>query len=262
MVEIKLAEKPEGPVSAIETSTGVILPIGRIAAVSKSPSRMLIYSSPKAGKTTLVAGLDDCLLLDLEKGSGFVEAMRYKCENTTDIYNFTQAVKARGVKYKYLAVDTVTALEAMCIPLAKTIYLNTPQGKNYKGDNVLHLPDGGGYIFLRNAMEMMLGMLQDSCERLILLGHLKDKFLGAKAGIDVNAKDLDLTGKIKNIACANADAIGYLYRKGQDTILSFKTSDEILCGARPAHLKNKDLVMATEQPDGSIKTFWEKIFID
>ena len=261
MTEIKLIEKEEIP-TAIQTPTGVILPIGRDLTVSKSPSRMLIYSSPKAGKTTLVAGLDDCLLLDLEKGSGFVAAMRYSCNNTTDIYNFVQAVKSRGVKYKYLAVDTVTALEAMCIPLAKTIYLNTPQGKNFKGENVLHLPDGGGYIFLRNAMEMMLGMLQDSCERLILLGHLKDKFLSAKAGVEVSTKDLDLTGKLRNIACANADAIGYLYRKGQDTILSFKTSDEVLCGARPAHLKNKELVMATEQPNGEIVTYWQKIFID
>lgn len=261
MEEIKLAEKQE-PSIAMMTPTGVILPTGRSAVVSKSPSRMLIYSSPKAGKTTLVAGLDDCLLLDLEKGSGFVSAMRYSCNNTDEIFAFTQAVKAGGKKYKYLAVDTVTALESMCIPLAKKIYLRTPQGKNFKGDNVLHLPDGGGYIFLRNAMEMMLGSLQDSCERLILLGHLKEKYLGTKAGVDVTTRDIELTGKIRSITCAGADAIGFLYRKNQDTILSFKTSDEILCGARPAHLKNKELVMATEQSSGEIKIYWDKIFID
>jgi hypothetical protein len=224
-----------------------------------SPKKLLLYSPPKAGKTSLVAGLDNCLILDLEGGSLFVDAMRYQCKSTTDIYNFCEAAKAQGVKYPYLAVDTVTALETMCIALAKNLYLSTPQGKNFKGDNVLHLPDGGGYIFLRNAVDMMIAMLEGVCENIILLGHLKDKFLGAKAGVDVSAKDIDLTGKIKNIACANADAIGYLYRKGKDTMVSFKTSDEVLCGARPAHLKNQEFVMATEQLDGSLKTFWERI---
>jgi hypothetical protein len=261
MEKIELATTSENKAAPL-LSAGIQLPTGKAPVIATSPLRTLIYSPPKAGKTTLIAGLEDCLLLDLEKGSGFVSSMRYQCSSTNEIYAFTQAVKASGKKYKYLAVDTVTALESMCIALARTIYINTPQGKNFKGENVLHLPDGGGYIFLRNAMEMMLGYLQESCERLILLGHLKDKFLGAKAGVDVSAKDIDLTGKIKNIACANADAIGYLYRKGKDTMLSFKTTDEVLCGARPAHLKNKELVMATEQEDGSIKTYWEKVFID
>lgn len=240
----------------------IILPTGKAPIIATSPKKMLIYSSPKAGKTTLAAGLEGCLLLDLEKGSGFVSAMRFECNNTTDIYKFTEAVKASGKLYKYIAVDTVTALEAMCIPLAKQIYLNTPQGKNFKGDNILHLADGGGYIFLRNAVELTIKMLEGACERIILFGHLKDKFLGAKAGIEVSAKDIDLSGKIKNITCANADAIGYLYRKGKDTMLSFKTSDDVLCGARPVYLRNKELVMATEQDSGEIKTFWEKIFVD
>lgn len=257
MEEVKLAMPEEKAVTP-----QIILPTAKAPVLSQSPNRTLIYSPPKAGKTTAVAGLENNLLLDLEAGSGFVSAMRYNCKDTTDIYNFCEAVKKSGKKYKYLTVDTVTALEGMCIPLAKQIYINTPQGKNFKGENVLHLPDGAGYIFLRNAMELMLNMLQDSCERLILLGHLKDKFLGNKAGVDVSAKDIDLTGKIKNIACANADAIGYLYRKGKQTILSFKTGDEVLCGARPAHLRNKDFVIAEELENGTIITHWDQIFID
>lgn len=256
MNEIQLASLPENP------AMNLVLPTKKLGVVATSPKKMLIYSPPKAGKTTALAGLDGCLILDLEQGSGFVDAMRYSCKTTTDIYNFCEAVKAQGKKYPYLAVDTVTALETMCIPLAKSLYTSTLQGKNFKGDNVLHLPDGGGYIFLRNAVDMMISMLEETANRIVLLGHLKDKFLGAKAGIDVSAKDIDLTGKIKNIACANSDAIGYLYRKGKDTMLSFKTSDEVLCGARPNHLKNKELVIATEQADGNIKTFWDKVYID
>lgn len=238
------------------------LPTKRLPVVSISPKRTLIYSIPKGGKTTIVAGLDDCLLVDLEEGSEAVEAMRVQAKNVNELRAICNKIQITGTKYKYLAVDTVTALEAMCIPLAGRIYKATPQGKNFDtSKNVLHLADGAGYTYLREAFEMMLKMLQESCERLILLGHVKDKYL-AKAGAEVISKDIDLTGKLKNITCANADAIGYLYRKGKDTVLTFITTDDVICGARPAHLRNQEFVVATEQPDKSIKVDWSKIFID
>jgi hypothetical protein len=81
-----------------------------------------------------------------------------------------------------------------------------------------------------------------------------------KNGTDVNALELDLTGKIKRITCANSDAIGYLYRKGKQNILSFNTSDDIACGARPTHLRNQEIVVS-EMTDKGVVTHWDKIFI-
>ena len=75
------------------------------------------------------------------------------------------------------------------------------------------------------------------------------------------AANIDLTGKIKSLICANADAIGYLFRKGNKTILSFKTSDEVSCGARPAHLKNEEIVLAELNAKGELKTHWDKIYV-
>jgi hypothetical protein len=73
--------------------------------------------------------------------------------------------------------------------------------------------------------------------------------------------NIDLTGKIKSLICANADAIGYMYRKENKTILSFKTSEEVTCGARPDHLRNQEIVI-TELEDGVLKTSWDKVFIN
>jgi hypothetical protein len=56
-----------------------------------------------------------------------------------------KAIKAAGNPYKYVTVDTVTALEDMIQPLAVKIYRQTPMGKNYDGDNVTTLPNGAGY---------------------------------------------------------------------------------------------------------------------
>jgi hypothetical protein len=43
-----------------------------------------------------------------------------------------------------------------------------------------------------------------------------------------------------------------LYRKGNKNILSFKTSDEISCGARPEHLRNKEIELSTMLDDGTV----------
>ena len=53
----------------------VVLPRTRSAAAHKSPKNLIIFSKPKVGKTSLLAQLDDCLIIDLEKGSDYVDAL-------------------------------------------------------------------------------------------------------------------------------------------------------------------------------------------
>ena len=82
-----------------------------------------------------------------------------------------------------------------------------------------------------------------------------------KAGAEFTSADLDLTGKIKRIMSSQSDAIGYLFRKGNKNILSFKTNDGVSCGARPDHLKNKEIVVS-EMTDNGLVTNWDEIYID
>lgn len=79
-------------------------------------------------------------------------------------------------------------------------------------------------------------------------------------GVQVQAANIDLTGKIKSLICANADAIGYMYRMGNQTIISFRPNDEVTCGARPEHLKNQDIVIMDSDEDGNLTTYWDKIY--
>jgi hypothetical protein len=208
-----------------------------------------------------VSHLENCLILDLEDGSRFVDAMRIKAKDTTEIYNITEEIKKQGKPYRYIAIDTATALEAMCLPLALKLYKQTAMGKNYN-DHILNLPNGAGYKYLRDAYEMVLGMIEGACERVLILGHLKDKIID-KAGKEVSSKDIDLTGKLRNITCAGADAIGYLFRDGNKNVLSFETTEDITCGARPAHLRHKRIVVSEYDPTTDIlETHWDKIYID
>jgi hypothetical protein len=237
------------------------LPTQKIAPVRANPKRMVIYSKPKAGKTSALALLDNCLILDFENGSDYVEALKLKIDSLVTLKAVGQEIVKAGKPYKYIAVDTVTALEEMCLSYAKTLYMETPMGKNFNGDSVLKLPNGAGYLYLREAFFKILDYIETLVPEdgsLILLGHLKDKMLETN-GKEVSAVDLDLSGKIKSIVCAKADAIGLLSRKGDKVTLNFKTSEEVTCGARPDHLKNQEITL-TEIVDGQLVGHWDKVY--
>lgn len=245
------------------------LPKAKIPALYKSPRKILIYSAPKVGKTSAGAMLENALILDLERGSDFVDALKVTINSVADIRAYGEEILKQGRPYRYGIVDTTTRLEDMVLPMASKLYRDTPMGKNWgklpdgKDDSsasILALPNGGGYLYLREAYNTVSAYIDTLFERQIYFGHLKDKVL-ERNGKEVSAKDIDLTGKIRNIACANADAVGYMYREGNQTIISFKTTQDVICGARPEHLRNQEIVIL-EQIDGKFISHWDKIYID
>lgn len=237
----------------------IVLPTKKVKAQRVNPKRLLVYSKPKTGKTTAFAGLEDNLILDLENGAEYVEALKVPIPDLQTLLDAGKAIKEAGKPYKYVTVDTVTALEEMIMPLAVKLYRETPMGKNYSGDNLITLPNGAGYLYIRQAFFQVLDFIDTLAPTIILSGHIKDKVVDDK-GEMVMAANIDLTGKIKSLICAQADAIGYMYRKGNQAILSFKTNDEVTCGARPEHLRNEEIVI-TEMIDGVVKTSWDKVFV-
>lgn len=223
-----------------------------------NPKRLIIYSKPKTGKTTAFAGLKDNLIIDLEDGSDYVNAVKVKVNNLTELKVVGEKIKAAGKPYKYVTIDTVTALEDMVKPLALSLYKATAMGARYEGDDVLKLPNGAGYLYIRQAFFQVLDYIDTLADHIILSGHIKDKQVDDK-GEMVMAANIDLTGKIKSLICANSDAIGYLFRRGSETILSFVSNDEVTCGARPDHLRNKEIVLI-EENNNKLTTHWEEVY--
>lgn len=244
----------------------LILPTTKIPASRKSPKVLLLYGMPKVGKTTVLSELPDTLIIDLEDGSNFVDAMKVQCRNLNDLSALLDQIVSERRPYKRLAIDTVTKLEEWCEIDATNRYKQSAIGKNFTGQSVLELPNGGGYLYLRQSFTNWIGKMKNSAPELILVGHLKEKYLGGKASVSPNgvelagmknnvevlSKEIDLTGKVKNIACADADAVGYLYRKqGGGLSVSFETNEEVNCGSRCGHLKGQ-----------KFEFDWSKIYID
>ena len=232
----------------------ITLPKKVVKASRKSPKNMVIYGPPKIGKTTALSQLKDCLIIDLEDGSDMVDALKVQVENLAELAEVGKAIMKDNKPYKYIAIDTITKLEEWCEQDAKKIYMATPMGKNFEqknpGASVLSLPNGAGYLYLRIAYKKWIDRLNKLADHIILVGHLKDKML-EKKGKEVASKDLDLTGKIKSITCANADAIGYIYREDDKTMISFNSLDDVTAGSRCDHLKGQTMPLE-----------WSNIFID
>ena len=249
--------------------TEIILPTTKVGATISNPKNLILFSKPKAGKTTLVASLNNCLILDLENGSDYVNALKIKAKDVDDIRAIGKSIKEAGYPYDFIAVDTITALEEIAIPYAEEIYSKTPMGSGWfkegggkeKYSNILGMPNGAGYLWHRQAFEKLIDYIKTWAPNIIQLGHIKDSML-EKDGKEFSSVDLDLTGKLKRIASSKSDAIGYLYRKGNKNILSFKSSDQVACGARPEHLRNQEVILSELKEDGTLITFWDKIYID
>ena len=197
--------------------------------------------------------------MDLENGSEYVEALKVKIDNLQDLLDAGKAIKDADKPYDYVTVDTVTALESMVMPLAIKLYKKTPMGKNFDGNDVTTLPNGAGYLYIRQAFFQVLDFIDTLAPHVILSGHIKDKVVDDKGSMVMSA-NIDLTGKIKSLICANADAIGYMFRKGNETIINFKNNDGVTCGARPDHLRNTEIVISEMNEKGEIKTHWNKIY--
>jgi hypothetical protein len=240
------------------------LPKTVVKAETKNPRKLVIYSPPKAGKTTLLSELEGCLIVDLEDGAAYVDALKVSVTNLEELGQVGKQILENGKPYKYVAIDTITKLEEWAEKYATSKYKKSAQGKNFDRENqglsVLTLPNGAGYLWLRIAMEELLSYIYTWADHIILVGHVRDKFL-EKDGKEVQSKDLDLTGKLRNIVCSQADAIAYLHRENDNVIANFKTADEVICGVRCPHLLGQEVVLSEKNEDGTFTTSWDKIYI-
>lgn len=243
----------------------VILPTEKVQAISENPRYLVLYGLPKSGKTSCLAQLDNNLIIDLEGGTNFIDALAIQARSINDLGEIASAIRAKNNEvghnfYKRITIDNATRLEDICMTYACTLYRKTELGKNWKGDDVTTLARGAGYKYLRDAVKKVIDMFKDLCDEFILVGHVKDS-LTEKDGQEVNAKEIDLVGKLGKIVCGMADAVGYVYRKDNETHISFKSGgDGTIMEARARHIAGKDVVIATGNEDGSITTYWDKIY--
>ena len=89
-------------------------------------------------KTSIAAQLENNLIIDLEGGSTFIDAMAIQCRNIKDLGEAAQAIREKnkevgGNFYKHITIDNATRLEDICLSYAATLYRQSPFGAKWTG---------------------------------------------------------------------------------------------------------------------------------
>lgn len=264
------------------------LPTERSVVTNYNPKLLILMGRPKQGKSSLVAAIDDNLIIDLEDGYRALSVMKVQARSVKDLEEIKAAILAKGKElkrapYRFITIDNATRLEEMSVSLANELYRNTPMGsgwgllKDSKGlavkdpktgqlaldpkADVRLLPQGGGYLYMRKAIRKLVDMFKPLCETLILVTHTKDRQI-KKDGQEMSEMAVDLAGKTADIICGEADAIGLIYRDGNKTYVSFEGGDNTIKEARCPHLRGKKILVAESNDNNEVVFDASKIFIN
>ena len=188
----------------------------------------------------MLSQLDNCLIVDTEKGTNMLEAYVQEVNNREELIQ-TLKDAMEGHEFKYIAIDTIDkvvqwAEQAVCA--------------EYEVASIADLTFGKGYALAREKVMNTINAFRDICEHLIIVGHRKV----ARAVIDgkalVEPESLDITGKLKNLIMSDCDAIGYVLREDDKLMVSFRADESVEAGSRCEHLRGKCITFK-----------WDKIYI-
>jgi hypothetical protein len=220
----------------------ITLPKAPVAPEIQNPKLMIIFGASKVGKTTKIAELEDCLIIDTEQGTKYLTALKVDVNSLVELKELNQALKAQPKKYKYGCLDTIDKI------------VEWVEAEVCKENGVASLADmayGAGYNLVRERVMTIIGIFKKRFDHLILVGHRKQTIIGNES-VEVDVTSLDISGKLKNMICADADAIGYVYRDEEHNLkVSFKGVNSLEVGSRCEHLRGKVLPFE-----------WNQIFID
>lgn len=253
------------------------LPTEPIEEVEINPVVTILYGATKIGKTAVLADLEDNFIIDLERGATSYKCLRMKAKDYSEFREIStelhKQAEAGTFPYKYVTIDTIDRLvewlekevvrewniaqKKIKDPLARTfvtVYSEIGFGK--------------GYDLVRLKMRGIINFMRNVTPHLILVGHLKRTIIG-DTSVEVKEDNLDLVGKLRNLVCADADAVGYCYRGVEiiddDTRLpalkvSFKADENTAAGSRRSHLRGKIITLSTMVEEDVYKSHWEKIY--
>jgi len=264
--------------SEITKSAEFILPQKPTKSKLVNPSPLLVFGKPKIGKTTTIAALENCLVINFEDKVQSADGMIVYVETLAELAKLLKQIIAEKCPYKYIAVDTLTKLEELCVSEAERLYMKTPMGKESwiklnddtkkmlptcgkaKYGNILFLPNGSGYQYLRSAFKSITDLIEKAAPNIIYIAHVKETNI-LKDGVEFMSSDINLVGKNKQSISASAQAIAFMTRIGGKNYLCFQPGADILAGCKIKRLDGKEILISEQDEEYNLKTYWDKVYL-
>jgi len=202
-------------------------------------STMLLYGPPKHGKSTIVSSFPGVLFAAAEEGLNHIKCRKVGIGKWEDFEELAELLITDKHDYRTLAIDTASALFAMCEEYTcKKLGIDHPSDENWgKGWKALR---GNFHNPIRKlAVPMKSGKTRIG---LVFVGH--DKQVEVKGRITKTSRTAcDLSGTARKVLLPLVDIIGYcgfrLDASGeatQERVVHFKGSETVEAGDRTSKL--------------------------
>lgn len=254
----------------------------REAPLRINPQSLVLYANYKVGKTSAVAALSDTLLLELQPGgadfcrSAWVQECLTAKALIETLDHLKEQRNAGKPVARRIAVDYLGILDEWLFDLGLAAFLETPQGKPYRPGmekavkQVTDIPAAGsntgspGWAWYREQLSIMHHKLLMAADEIIYIGHTRDAKVNKEVG-EVSYQDIEVSGsKARRLFCGQSSAVGFMFRRQTATedqlVLTFKTSETVVCGCSCPHLSGKEFVIGRSS-NGQPPTFdWSAIY--
>lgn len=216
---------------------------------------MIVVGNPKSGKTTFSASFPDSYVLELEPGGGDrVGGRIHDVKNLAEFREVFKAVVAEP-KIKTVVVDTIDQLNC---------WYEDEVAQKFNLSNITERKAGvdGFQVWgeHRTKIETLVGFLKACGKLVILTAHCREAKTDDSGNI-VTPMGINMPGKSGGYLAAQADIIGYAYKKqlgsGTKYFLSFQGGPLGTWGSRVDELNDKVL----ELPRNSPYSAFEAVFV-
>lgn len=227
---------------------------------------VILFGLPKIGKTT-ACSIDSSIVFSFENTNPFIESYKidlseYMKSGSPDTYNeiLKQMVEVCNQlkgndKFKYIVIDSLSSMLPLAKHIGEVLYSRTAIGKNWfselkpKYGDLLNLPKGLGYDFMKKGFEKIKDIFNSTNKTCIWIGHIKDKYVDTDVS-QVGYSEVDIPGSISRMFSKDAEIVGYLYKKTDKyLIVSFKNNSNVLCGTNVPYLSNKEFILSELKGD-------------
>lgn len=215
---------------------------------------------PKIGKTTIAAQLPNSLIVTFEKGTKYISHPSVaEVSNVPDLrilLKEVQTIQSSDKPFDFCVLDTVSTLERI---------LNLDIASEHGVTSIEEMAYGAGYGALRSKLLTVIGHFERMFKHLVILGHLKKKFIERTNGKLNTEFEVELTGKLAPIFMAEMDTIGLLFREGGEVYCRFLEASEdnqVIIGSRLNRLDGETIQMTNGvTKEGLHIADWSKIFV-
>lgn len=107
--------------------SNIVLPTERRKAESYDPKLLILMGKPKNGKSTLMASLENNLIIDLEDGYRALNVMAVQARTAYDIFEIKNLITKKNEEnggkpyYRFITIDNATRLEEMSLVYAAAL---------------------------------------------------------------------------------------------------------------------------------------------